>query len=86
MTRHFDQRAIERAAVILRVAERYSGDEIDEALKAARRAIGSIASLPAVSAFLSSRRHVLGSSQRSKDDRSLRIPVLTLSHGERNLA
>ena len=40
MTRHFDQRAIERAAVILRVAERYSGDELDDALKAARRAIG----------------------------------------------
>ena len=39
MTRHFDQRAIERAAVILRVAERYSGDELDAALKAARRAI-----------------------------------------------
>ena len=40
MTRHFDQRAIERAAVILRVAGRYSGDELDDALKAARRAIG----------------------------------------------
>jgi hypothetical protein len=40
MTRHFDQRAIERAAVILRVAERCSGDELDEALAAARRAIG----------------------------------------------
>ena len=39
MTRHFDQRAIERAAVILRVAERYSGDELDAALKAARRAM-----------------------------------------------
>jgi hypothetical protein len=39
MTRHFDQRAIERAAVILRVAGRYSGDELDAALKAARRAI-----------------------------------------------
>jgi hypothetical protein len=39
MTRHFDQRAIERAAVILRIAERYSGDELDAALKAARRAI-----------------------------------------------
>jgi hypothetical protein len=39
MKRHFDQRAIERAAVILRVAERYSGDELDDALKAARRAI-----------------------------------------------
>jgi hypothetical protein len=35
MTCHFDQRAIERAAVILRVAERYSGDE----LAVARRAI-----------------------------------------------
>jgi len=39
MTRHFDPRAIERAAVILRVAEHYSGDELDAALKAARRAI-----------------------------------------------
>jgi hypothetical protein len=39
MTRHFDQRAIERAAVILRVAGRYSGDELDAALKAARGAI-----------------------------------------------
>ena len=29
MTRHFDQRAIERAAVILRVGERYSGDKLD---------------------------------------------------------
>jgi hypothetical protein len=39
MTSHFDHRAIERAAVILRVAERYSGDELDAALKAARRAM-----------------------------------------------
>ena len=39
MTRHFDQRAIERAAVIVRVADRYSGDELDAALKAARRAV-----------------------------------------------
>jgi hypothetical protein len=39
MTRHFDQRAIERAAVILRVAGRYSGDQLDVALKVARRAI-----------------------------------------------
>jgi hypothetical protein len=39
MTCHFDQRAIERAAVLLRVAERYSGDELDVALKAPRRAI-----------------------------------------------
>jgi len=40
MTRHFDQRAIERAAVILRVAERFSGDELEAALEAARRVIG----------------------------------------------
>jgi hypothetical protein len=40
MTRHFDQRAIERAAVILRVAQRYSGDELEDALESARRAIG----------------------------------------------
>jgi hypothetical protein len=39
MTCHFDQRAIERAAVDLRVAERYSGDQLDVALKVARRAI-----------------------------------------------
>jgi hypothetical protein len=39
MTRHFDQSAIERATVILKVAGRYSGDEIDVALKAARHAI-----------------------------------------------
>ena len=39
MARHFDQRAIERAAVFLKVADRYSGDELDAALKAARRAI-----------------------------------------------
>ena len=39
MVRHFDQRAIERAAVLLKVARRYSGDELDAALKAARRAI-----------------------------------------------
>jgi hypothetical protein len=39
MTRHFRERAIERAAVILRVGERYSGDELDVTLKAARRAI-----------------------------------------------
>ncbi len=40
----------------------------------------------AASAFLSSRRHVVGSSLRSKDDRSLLIPVLTLRHCERNVA
>jgi len=39
MTRHFDQGAIERAGVLLRVAERYSGDELDAALKAARQAM-----------------------------------------------
>jgi hypothetical protein len=39
MTSHFDQGAIERAAVILRVAEGYSGDELAAALKAARQAI-----------------------------------------------
>ena len=39
MTRLFGQRAIERAAVILRVGQRYSGDELDGALKPARRAI-----------------------------------------------
>jgi len=40
MTHHFDQRAIERAAAILRVAGRCSGDELDAALTAARQAIG----------------------------------------------
>jgi hypothetical protein len=40
MARHFDPRAIERALVILKVAERHSGDELDAALKAPRRAIG----------------------------------------------
>ncbi len=39
MVRHFDQRAIERAAVLLKIARRYSGDELDAALKAARQAI-----------------------------------------------
>ena len=39
MVRHFDQRAIEHAAVLLKVARRYSGDELDAALKAARGAI-----------------------------------------------
>ena len=39
MTFRFDQSAIERAAVILKAAGRYSGDEVDVALKAARRAI-----------------------------------------------
>jgi hypothetical protein len=39
MISHFDQRAIERAAVILRVAGRHSGEELDAALKAARQAM-----------------------------------------------
>ena len=39
MTRRFDQSAIERAAVMLKAAGRYSGDEIDVALKAAGCAI-----------------------------------------------
>ena len=39
MTHHFDRRAIERAAAILRVAGRCSGDELDAALTATRRAI-----------------------------------------------
>ena len=38
MTEHFDQRAIRRAAAILKIAAHYSRDEIDAAL-AARRAI-----------------------------------------------
>jgi hypothetical protein len=36
--RHFDQQAIERAAVILKIGARYSRDELDTALAAARRA------------------------------------------------
>jgi hypothetical protein len=39
MARNFDQHALEHAAVLLKVAGRYSGDELDAALKAARRAI-----------------------------------------------
>jgi hypothetical protein len=39
MTRHFDQRAIQRAAVILKIAAHHSRDELDAALAAARRAI-----------------------------------------------
>jgi hypothetical protein len=40
MARHSDQGAIERAAaVIIKVADRYSSDELDTALKTARRAI-----------------------------------------------
>ena len=39
MARNFDPRAIERALVILKVAERHSCDELDAALNAARRAI-----------------------------------------------
>ena len=40
MLRHFDQRAIERAAVLLKVAHGYSGDELESALEAARSAVG----------------------------------------------
>jgi hypothetical protein len=39
MVRHFDQRAIERAAVLLQLAARYSADELDAALKAGRHAL-----------------------------------------------
>ena len=40
MARHSHQGAIERAAaVIIKVADRYSSDELDTALKTARRAI-----------------------------------------------
>ena len=40
VARHSDQGAIERAAaVIIKVADRYSSDELDTALKTARRAI-----------------------------------------------
>ena len=35
MTEHFDQRAIRRAAFILRIADHYSRDELDAALAAA---------------------------------------------------
>jgi hypothetical protein len=36
--RHFDQQAIQRAAVILKIAAHHSRDELDAALAAARRA------------------------------------------------
>ena len=39
MLGHFDQRAIEQAAVLLKVAKRHSSDELDAALKAGRLAI-----------------------------------------------
>jgi hypothetical protein len=40
VARHSDQGAIElAAAVIIKVADRYSSDELDTALKTARRAI-----------------------------------------------
>jgi hypothetical protein len=42
MARHSDRVAIERAAaVIIKVADRYSSDELDAVLKTARRAIES---------------------------------------------
>jgi hypothetical protein len=37
--RHFDQQATQRAAVILKIAAHHSGDELDAALAAARRAL-----------------------------------------------
>ena len=39
MTGNFDRQAIGRVAAILEVADRYSGNEIDDALAAARQAI-----------------------------------------------
>ena len=42
MTGDLDQRTVERAAVILKVARRYSGDELDAALLAARSAFAFI--------------------------------------------
>ena len=39
MARHSHQGAIERAAAVIKVADRYSSDELDTALKTARRAI-----------------------------------------------
>ncbi len=39
MVRHLDPRAIEHAAVLLKVARRHSGDELDAALRAGRHAI-----------------------------------------------
>jgi hypothetical protein len=36
--RHFDQKAIERAVVMLKIGARYSRDEFNSALAAARRA------------------------------------------------
>ena len=36
---HFDQQATQRAAVILKIGARYSRDELDAALAAARRAL-----------------------------------------------
>jgi hypothetical protein len=37
--RHFDQQATQRAAAILKIAARYSGDELKAALAAAQRAL-----------------------------------------------
>ena len=39
MARHFDSRATESAAVLLKVGGRYSAEELDAALDAARRVI-----------------------------------------------
>jgi mannose/cellobiose epimerase-like protein (N-acyl-D-glucosamine 2-epimerase family) len=39
MTGHFGRQAIRRAAVILEIADRYSANELDDALAAARGAV-----------------------------------------------
>jgi hypothetical protein len=39
MTGHFDRKAIRRAAEILNIADHYSGNEVEDALAVARRAI-----------------------------------------------
>jgi hypothetical protein len=39
MTGHFDRKALRRAAEILKIADHYCGNEVDDALAAARRAI-----------------------------------------------
>ena len=84
MRRHFDQRAIERAAVILRVAERHSADELDDALKAARRAIeyclkeasaGANASCALIEAFDAARSIARNRASAASGGGSLRWPT-----------
>ena len=55
MTGNFDRQAIGRVAAILEVADRYSGNEIDDALAAARRAIVCSLKKPALTSTLSGR-------------------------------